>query len=55
MMVDQRIPYATGVADWGVGIVIEYDDDTEIVKVQDEEDRTLWRGPSDMTESLDED
>lgn len=54
MNVGDVIECQVDVASWGIGRVIAYDDETELVTVQDEDDGTNWRGPADLTVLADE-
>lgn len=49
MEVGDRVEYQTGIAEFGVGDVTAYDPQTEIVKVADVEDGSIWNGPADLT------
>lgn len=53
MQIGERIEYRTGWADSGIGIVVAYNEETETVVVKDEDDGSIWRGPADLTTSLD--
>lgn len=50
MKVGDRVEYQTGVGSSGIGRVIAYDPETEVVTVKDEDDGTTWRGLEDYTE-----
>ena len=42
------------VASWGIGRVVAYDENTEIVAVEDEDDGTTWRRVADQTQPSEE-
>jgi hypothetical protein len=54
MNIGDRIEYQVGIASWGIGRVVGYDENTEIVTVEDEDDGTTWRGLADHTEPVEE-
>lgn len=54
MKVGNPIEYQVGIASWGIGHVVAYDENTEIVTVKDEDDGTAWRGLADQTEPAEE-
>jgi len=45
-----RVEYQTGYAESAYGVVLVYDEETDIVTVRDEDDYTVWSGPSDRAE-----
>jgi hypothetical protein len=47
--VGQRIEFATGRCDSGIGLVTVYNEETEMVTVVDEDDGTVWTGLEDYT------
>eukprot|EP01034_Spumella_vulgaris_P032841 gene32841-40538_t len=47
MRIGTHVEYATGIAESGFGTVIDFDNDTEIVTVMDDDDGSTWRGPLD--------
>lgn len=49
MNIGNLVEYQTDVASWGIGRVVAYDEETEMVTVQDEDDGSTWRGPADYT------
>lgn len=54
MKIGGLVEYQVDFASWGIGRVVAYDDDTEIVTVKDEDDGTTWRGLADHTEPADD-
>jgi hypothetical protein len=54
MNIGDRIEYQVCVATWGVGRVVAYDENTEIVTVEDADDGTTWRGLADQTQPSEE-
>lgn len=54
MKVGNLVQYQVDVASWGIGHVVAYDEDTEIVTVKDEDDGTVWRGLADYTAQVEE-
>ncbi|MBX9794328.1 MAG: hypothetical protein K2Y02_08540 [Burkholderiaceae bacterium] len=47
MEIGTHVEYETGIAESGVGIVIEFDEETETVTVKDDDDGSIWRGSID--------
>jgi hypothetical protein len=47
--IGQRIEFATGRCDSGIGLVTAYDPETEMVTVKDEDDGSEWTGLEDYT------
>jgi len=54
MKVGDVVEFQIDVASWGTGRVVAYDEETEIVAVEDSDDGTMWRGPADKTEPVGE-
>ncbi len=54
MKVGDMVEYQVDVASWGIGRVVAYHEDTEIVTVQDEDDGSTWQGLVDFTEPAEE-
>lgn len=54
MNIKSQVAYQTGIAEFGIGEVIAYNQDTEIVTVVDEDDGSTWRGPVDLTTPINE-
>jgi hypothetical protein len=54
MKVDNRIEYQVGIACRGIGHVVAYDENIEIVTVKDEDDGSAWCGQADHTEPAEE-
>ncbi len=42
-----HVEYETGIAEYGIGFVTHFNEQTEMVTVTDEEDGSTWRGPLD--------
>lgn len=43
-----HVEYQTGIAEYGIGIVTNFDEETEMVTVTDDDDGTVWCGPADL-------
>jgi hypothetical protein len=46
--------FAHSFASWGTGRVVAYNENIEIVTVEDEDDGTTWRGLADHTEPVED-
>lgn len=49
MKIPCRVTYQTGIAEFGIGDVTSYDATTEVVRVVDIDDGSVWTGPVDLT------
>lgn len=49
-----RVEYQTGIAEFGIGDVVDFDPATEIVKVIDVDDGSQWAGPVDLANPVGE-
>ncbi|HYD61940.1 MAG TPA: hypothetical protein VEC35_16360 [Noviherbaspirillum sp.] len=49
-----RVSFQTGLNCYGIGYVISYDEEKEIIKVRDEDDNSVWTGPVDKCEPADD-
>lgn len=54
MKIGQRIEFATGRAESGIGTVTAYNAETEIVHVRDDEDGSTWSGSVDHTTTFED-
>ena len=45
-----RVEYQTGYAESAYGVVLAYDEETDVLTVRDEDDGTVWAGPSERAE-----
>jgi hypothetical protein len=46
--------FAHSFASWGIGRVVAYDENPEIVTVEDEDDGSTWRGLAEQTQPSEE-
>jgi hypothetical protein len=54
MRIRTLVQYETGIAESGVGRVVDFDEETEIVTVQDVDDNSTWRGSVDHATIIEE-
>lgn len=48
MKLGTHVEYETGIAEYGIGFVSHFDEQTEMVTVTDEDDGSIWRGSADL-------
>ena len=47
MEIGIKVEYETGIGAIGIGEVMEFDEETEMLTVRDSDDGSAWRGPFD--------
>jgi hypothetical protein len=47
MNIGDLVEYQVDLCSWGIGRVVAYDEETEVVTVRDEDDGTTWHGLAD--------
>lgn len=52
MRIGTHVEYETGIAESSLGSVSDYNDETEIVTVKDDDDGSTWSGPVDRCNPL---